>query len=267
MKIKTIFGTILEAYKNIINQILITNNKNLKRMKRVILNQTAVEEVAMATEVVEHSKNGLLGLLTFKWLTGGRRQRSVYLSICSLIFLIAAGSIFYACNKDNELNTTRGKFNANVTTNYPFVLPEAMQPYQYAVYTDDILMAFDYIQTVFDNYQEGDETGYFTFSSNTANTLLCYGFITVTSSHYDPNAFIDDPDNPFINIDDMDDDEPIMYATKKIVTTNEKKAAKWARKQLAKGNNLEVVDYNKTTKEWTIIAKKPDNWIDPFQKK
>jgi hypothetical protein len=164
-----------------------------------------------------------------------------------------------------------GICNSSVTVGYPFVLPETMRPYQYAVYVDDILRAFNYMQTVFDNYVEGEEWGYFmlSYSFNTAGSRIHYGFITESSIYYNldidaPFVFIGDTDNPFIIIDDDgddnndDNDNNLMYGCHVRTFSDKNKAVAWENKKLDK--DREHLDYrigmnvNKNGKKtWTVV--------------
>ena len=123
----------------------------------------------------------------------------------------------------------------NVTLmSYPFVLPADMAPYQYAIYEDGLSGLFDYMQTIFESYPVGAERGYFVISLNATNTFINYGFITSTSPYYDSEIFIEDPNEPFINIDTIDiDDEMIMMGCKKIENEDKNKVVQWAAKKLA----------------------------------
>jgi hypothetical protein len=138
--------------------------------------------------------------------------------------------------------------------NYSFILPEDMRPYQYAIYEDDLPRLFDYMKSVFDSSVEGEEKGYFTLSFSVANSLHYYGFVTEMSNYYDPNIFVDDPDDPFIDIDDFDeDDEPMYTAQKKIITKNENRFDRWYDRQVEKGYDVKVRIVNGY---WYAVAEK-----------
>jgi hypothetical protein len=102
------------------------------------------------------------------------------------------------------------------------------------------------METIFESIKE--EKGYFTLHANVDKKLIYYGFITEKSSYYDPEIFIDNPDDPFINIDDIDEEEyEIMYACtphKRIITKNEHRAERWAERQIKKGYDVKVVMVN-----------------------
>ena len=158
------------------------------------------------------------------------------ISLIAVVFMLIAVN---SCAKDDIIVSNDDGTEWNTGTEYPYVLPETMQPYQYAVYQDDIGKLFDYMQLVFDSYKEGDERGYFILSPNDANALIYCGYVTESSSHFNPAIFIEDPDNPFIIIDDYDDDE-MMYGCKNIESTNKDKVVKWATKKLESGKYKEV---------------------------
>lgn len=125
------------------------------------------------------------------------RKLTKSVSLIAIVFMLIGVN---SCTKDsvvsNDSKTTIHKFNPDET--YPFVLPATMQPFQYAVYEDDEDMLFEYIQSKL----ESEENGYFilSYSFNTDGSLINYGFITETSSYYDPNIWIIPSDT--INSDD-----------------------------------------------------------------
>ena len=130
-----------------------------------------------------------------------------------VLSVVALSLSFSACEKEdnflsNDSNSSvlkQQKWNPDDT--YPFILPESMQPYQYAVYVDDILLIFDHMQTVFDTYQEGEERGYFmlSYSFDTAGSRINYGFIKESSSYFNSDVFVNNPNYPFVFIADPND--------------------------------------------------------------
>jgi len=148
--------------------------------------------------------------------------------------------------------------DSNMETNYPFILPENMQPYQYAVYKNDFSIAFNYMQTVFDNYQEWEEWGYFMLSLSANDSFIYYGFITESSSYYDqdiinnqdyPFVIIVDPNDPYIVIDDDgydDGDDPMVYGIRKFSSVE--KAEAWVLKKREKGYHAGIIGNDKNGK-------------------
>ncbi len=133
----------------------------------------------------------------------------------------------------------------NTVIVYPFVLHESMLPYQYAVYEHDFPMAFVYIWTTLDSYA-GGERGYFMLSFDDANAFLHYGFVTESTIHFDPSVFVDDPNNPPVNIDNIDDDDyDTMYGCKLykvIITKSENRAERWCERQIKNGYEIIVTN-------------------------
>jgi hypothetical protein len=124
------------------------------------------------------------------------------------------------------------------------------------------------METIFESIKE--EKGYFTLHANVDKKLIYYGFITEKSSYYDPKIFIDNPDDPFINIDekdegDEDEDDEIIVCYAKISTSNENKFNRWLDRQMRKGCYVEI-EYNKVTGIWKGDSRNPDNWKDPYQR-
>jgi hypothetical protein len=116
--------------------------------------------------------------------------------IAIIAVAIVGSSVFYGCKKDTEsMESLPIDKKQKLMDNYPFILPEDMQPYQYAIYEDDLPRLFDYMKSVFDSSLEGDGKGYFTLSFSVANSLYYYGFITETSSHYNPIWIDPNPDD------------------------------------------------------------------------
>jgi hypothetical protein len=166
---------------------------------------------------------------------------------CVTITLIAfAGAVtFYSCQKDS-LNSTKQeqaeksikkqqKWNPNDDA---FVLPEAMQPYQYAVSLDNLTSLLNHMQSIFDSYKDGEERGYFILSLNANAALVNYGFITKVSSYYNPDIF----KFPFIDINDIDDGgddsgEMMVYGckTKDKESANKVKFDKWVAQKIHNG--------------------------------
>jgi hypothetical protein len=176
-------------------------------------------------------------------------------------------TVISSCTKENKdslvsnsINTALQKWNPD--EGYPFVLPNDMQPYQYAVYQEDLDNLLYYTISILKEEKEGEKSGYFIFSSNNiADGLIYYGFIAESSHYYDPNIFVDNPDDPFINIDE-DNEDNLCYG--KIVTRNEKRFDRWLDRQMRKGNDI-VIEYDKATGVWKGTSNKPDRWKDPFQ--
>ena len=170
--------------------------------------------------------------------------------IATIIILIATSS----CTKDNDDNIVW-----NPDGGYPYVLPESMQPYQYAVYQEDGHLLFGYIQLIFESMEASEEKGYFILSSNAAEALLYCGFISETSSYYDPTIEIY-PDSPTI---DPDDDgglcfEYIIVDSKGFGNAND--AAQWGADQVeGKDGYKATINYNKKKKEYFVIIQK---WED-----
>ena len=123
--------------------------------------------------------------------------------LIAMVFMFIAVN---SCTKDSSVSnntaTSIHKFNIDDLCPdgvYPFVLPDDMQPYQYAVYASDEDMLFEYIQSKLDNAENGDEKGYCILSFDSVNALFYYGFITETSIYYDPTIWIIPCDT--INVD------------------------------------------------------------------
>ena len=148
--------------------------------------------------------------------------------------------------------------SGTITNDYPFVLDINMEPYQYAVSKADFSLAFEHMQTIFDSYQEWMEWGYFMLSLSDDHTLIYYGFISESSSYYDPTIldnnsdypfiFISDPNNPSIVVDNDDDDDEsmTMCALRKFKTVS--MAKDWVYKQREKGYTAGMLGSNKNGK-------------------
>lgn len=194
------------------------------------------------------------GLFTSKRLINSRRNKSLFSGTCATVFVaVVSVLLFYGCRKDSVVSNDNNFVTHASNEDYPFVLPEAMAPYQYAVYPDDANLLWEHIQARLE-YPEGNQEGYFTFSCNTNNTLICYGFISTTSIYYDSTVFVEDPDNSFVNIDNIDnEDDYACYAI--IITKKYNKLEKWGAKQIAKGKYFDI----QVKGEWYIaVSKKCD---------
>jgi hypothetical protein len=186
-----------------------------------------------------------------------------------------------SCTKDslvsNDNQTAIHKWNPTIVSPdevYPFVLPEDMQPYQYAIYVDDLLVAFEHMQTVLDVAYQAGEWGYFMLSYNVADALVYYGFITSSSSYYNPDilnsnsnapfVFIGDPNYPYIVVDndgdddDDNDDDGMCYLNVRTFS-DKNKAVAWKDKKIPKGKEEELgfrvgMNVNKNGKTtWTVV--------------
>lgn len=152
-------------------------------------------------------------------------------NLIAIVFMLI---VVNSCTKDDLIVFNDDGTEWNTGTDYPYILPNAMNPYQYAVYQEDIGILFDYMHTVFNGYKEGDERGYFILFSNDANHLIYCGYVSESSDYFDPDIFIDNPDDPFIVIDDNDDDE-VVYGCNKISTKNENRFDRWVERKVEKG--------------------------------
>lgn len=185
-------------------------------------------------------------------------EKSKVFTVVAITALLSS-SIFNACSKEenslsNDNNSSIQKQQKwNSIKNASVILPDYMQPFQYAVHQDHYSELLDYTQIVLKNYKQEGEKGYCILSShnNTADNLIYYGFITETSSYYDPKIFIDNPDNPFIDIDSGDDGMP-MYANK-ITTKNKNRFDRWVKRKVERGY---TVSYWYEDGYWNGEAKK-----------
>ena len=175
------------------------------------------------------------------------------MSLILIVFMLFA---INSCTKDglisNEDNMAIQKANL---VDYPFVLPEVMQPFQYSVYEDDEDMLFEYIQLTLDS----EEKGYFIFSLNTDSTLIHYGFISETSSYYDPNirVYTDSIASDTNNGGGMCFAwEPVKDKT----FANLKDAQSWAHENGRADGYCYSISYDKYTKTYLIIIFK---WVPP----
>jgi len=124
-----------------------------------------------------------------------------------------------------------------------------MQPYQYAIYEDDLPDIFDYMESVFDGYVEGDEKGYFTLSFNATNALYYYGFVTESSIYYEPIWIVPDyPTNP------DDDGGGVCFDSGQANFKKKKEAVKFAMEK-AKDNHYVRVDKDSERGGWTVSYK------------
>lgn len=170
-------------------------------------------------------------------------------NVSLIVFILIVVS---SCTKDNVVSNDNNLVTCafNPTEDYPFVLPEAMQPYQFAIYEDDLSGLFDYMQTVFENYSDGEE-GYFSLSLNATGGLIYYGFITGTSIYYDPSIWIV-PDSLF----DPNDNGGYEYSETRYKTDDYKDAMAWAKKEVDAGYKVRVA-YNKDVKTYIVTSSRP----------
>ena len=164
-----------------------------------------------------------------------------------------------SCKKEDVISNGGGLVQKqqkwNIDEGYPFILPESMQPYQYAVYQEDEDMLFDYIQSTLENTD--GEDGYFTISFN-ADAFIYYSFITKTSRYYNPNIVIF-PDELTDPDDDGDGDDDNGYVCMKWVIKESKtfddkeKALYWAKKKET-DDNLVSLSYNKKKGTYLVIV-------------
>jgi len=158
-----------------------------------------------------------------------------------IVFLLILFGI-NSCTKD-ELSSKDNNFSIqkqqkfNPDEGYPFVLTEADAPFQFAVYQQDEDILFSYIESILEEQDGMENPGYFILSLNSEGSLIYYGFITETSSYYDPDIFIDNPDDPFIVIND-DTDDDIMYCCNKIKTKSKEKFDKWVERKINQGREV-----------------------------
>ena len=165
--------------------------------------------------------------------------------ITKSVSIIAIVSILIAtnsCIKEDESTVW------NPDGGYPFVLPDSMQPYQYAIYEKDMDFLFGYIELKFEEIENGEEKGYFILSFNTTNDIVHFGFITETSSYYSQDIRIS-PYNP-INFDDMCFG---LVLVEEEEFDKKKDAQKWAMEKKEEGCVV-TISYCKLHKKWLVLV-------------
>lgn len=90
----------------------------------------------------------------------------------------------HACNK---LNTEAGRLivKQQKTLNEFTVLPASYYPYTYSVLLDDYESAWEYIMSVFNVYEVGDEWGYFMLSVSEDTSSIYIARIMESDSEFD----------------------------------------------------------------------------------
>ena len=117
----------------------------------------------------------------------------------------------------------------------------------------------EYMQSIFDAYQEGDEDGYFIVSFNSVSARYYYGFITETSIYYHQYK----PDIPPIVIDPDDDEGGMCFGWEPIKSEsfgNLKDAQAWAHANGRKDGYCYTINYNKATGKYLVII---SVWVPP----
>ena len=177
-----------------------------------------------------------------------------------IVFLLILFGI-NSCTKD-ELSSKDNNFSIqkqqkfNPDEGYPFVLTEADAPFQFAVYQQDEDILFSYIESILEEQDGMENPGYFILSLNSEDAHFYYGFITETSSYYDPTWI-----NPDVPIDTNEGGGGmcfgwIIVGSHYSQDFNETQA--WAHEQMDKGYTVSI-NYHKETNEYVAIAKK---WVD-----
>jgi hypothetical protein len=166
--------------------------------------------------------------------------------VIAIIFLLFAIS---SCTKENVVsndNNTVKQQKWNPNKDYPFVLPEVMHPYQYAIYKEDLPTLFEYIQNVFENHQEGEKEGYFILLLDPDMARVNYGFV---------NGVLNYKDDPVINPDDEDEKGGGMcfQVVASQAFDNFKDAQAWATKYVEKGY-IATMRYDKKKNEYFVIV-------------
>jgi hypothetical protein len=143
------------------------------------------------------------------------------------------------CTKDNLISddSKTALQKRNPDEDYPFVLSEAMKPYQYAIHRDDLPWLFEYMQGVFENHQADDESGYFIFSLSANMSRINYGVIVYNSDDYIPT-------NPDDNEDEGGGTCFAIIASKTF--DNFKDAQAWATDQMKPGYTICISKDKKT---------------------
>jgi len=162
-------------------------------------------------------------------------------NILNLIsFMIFALITMISCNKEKENKNVIPSYEHSVIQKfnpddgYPFILTETEAPFQYAIYQEDEDSLFVYFESVLNGQIGVENPGYFILSLNEESTLLFYGFITETNSNYDTTIFINDPNDPFQEINDTTSDD-LMYGFRKIVTDNKNRFDRWVKRKVQHG--------------------------------
>jgi hypothetical protein len=167
-------------------------------------------------------------------------KKAVFVVIMAMAF---GAGIFTACQKDslvpNESHTAIKKQKWNPDKGYPFVLPEADMPYQYAIYEDDFSKLQAYIRSVFDSHKDGEKAEYFILSLSADKTFINYGFVYGTLD-YNLDDFIDfsDPDiDPDPDPDEGDEDGGTVCFAKvrDRCFTDKEKFDRWVERKVNKG--------------------------------
>ena len=167
-------------------------------------------------------------------------KRVRFITIVLVLFGINSCTKDDLSSNDNNFSIRKQqKFNPD--DGYPFVLTEAEAPFQFAVYQEDLNDLLVYMGTTLEEL--GENSGYFILSLSADTAFVYYGFITETSSYYNPEIFIDDPEDPFIVIDDNIDDD-MMYCCLKIATTDKERFDRWVERKVRQGREVTMKEEN-----------------------
>jgi hypothetical protein len=190
-----------------------------------------------------------------------------------LVAVIGAG-VFYACQKEDKylLHNSESNYSSmqkqqkwNVGEESSLSEGDVPPPFQYAFSKEKLEDLLIYTRTFLKNYDQGQMPGYCVFSSD--NELIYYGFVTETSPYYDAEMFRDDPNDPFVNIDEIDPDgeDEDYQCYGKISTSNENRFDRWLNRQLRRGRDI-TIEYDGGVWKGTSKKNVIDDWKDPFQK-
>ncbi len=175
---------------------------------------------------------------------------------------ILAGEIFFtSCEKDALIeNKTNGictlsdwyHVPTDDSTTYPFVLSLNNDPFQYAVYQNDMQNVFDNVETLY--LTNNGQNIYFVFSLNENENLLYYGMVSGLVSN---GGFQIDTSGYFQSIDNMDEESYLHIPTKKITTTDKVKFDKWVAKKLQRGYT--VTEWKEGDQYMAVAQRLPNN--------
>lgn len=168
------------------------------------------------------------------------KKVSIITIICILIIVNSCTKEELSTNENTSFMQKQQKWNP--IENDSFILPDYMQPFQYAVCENDLDNLFVYMNRTLEKQEDIKYPGFFILSRSIDNTLFYWGFLTKTNPQYH-----------LYKLKIPDDDMCFTTVSKRF--DNFKDAHEWGKAMAKEGCEVHL-NYNKATGEYLVIAHK-----------